>query len=294
MCDIQITKNIEGLDRYEEDQFITVNLGNIPNFLRKSNLCNSLDPDEILSVPKKCFLKKNTIEDINDLFMMVHTLEYWSVTECGSYFKLYDFCVKYKDILKHIIDQCCEDYSIWLFEELKTIISPSFTKYNFFSNNLSVYYNKWLTSKLDPETCLFVILIKKQHGFENDFLNEDTLLNLFNRSSELEKTLLLNRISKNEDFKTLEIISKMDIKFSYDIFDKILYNSSSEMKDFLKLKFDNAKFIERPWGSFRIRRPQGISGYCSCNCAYFCLNCIGMFNVSELIGQDYYYHYFKT
>ena len=60
--------------------FITLQISNIPEFLKCSDFYEALskDDDEI-TLPEHCFIGEQKIKNVSDMFRFVHTIHYWGI-----------------------------------------------------------------------------------------------------------------------------------------------------------------------------------------------------------------------
>uniref|UniRef100_A0A6C0AD60 Uncharacterized protein n=1 Tax=viral metagenome TaxID=1070528 RepID=A0A6C0AD60_9ZZZZ len=197
---------------------ILLEIKKIPEWLHSSEFYKNLDfNNEIIEIPEHCLINSLEINNINDLFQYIHTINFWNVQL--NYEILFDFVFKHKLLLGDFLEQCCEDYSIELFNLLN-----DYVKFNF--NIVEIIYNKidceelfgWLIKKklIELDYNLFMLLI---------FTNNTRFIEKFNLSRIFYDDIIFDETGKCSN-KVLQ--QKFEIS-SYDT--EAILNKSVENGD---------------------------------------------------------------
>lgn len=269
---------------------ILLEIDKIPEWLHSSEFYKNLDfNNEIIEIPGHCIINSLEINNLNDLFQYIHTINFWNIE--GNYEVIFDFVFKHKLLICDFLEQCCEDYNIELFNLLN-----NYVKFNF--NIIEIIYNQinceelfhWLIKKelilLDYNLFKFLIFTNNTRFMKNFNLNRifyddiifdetgkcsNKVLQQKFRMSDYDSEAILNKCVENGDIAFLIQLKKLfEYKFIYKIqiyvYDIIIKEQIEDSKNTIickKFLVDNLLIFSynNPYAHALIRKSHVIKGF---------------------------------
>lgn len=266
---------------------IKLDILNIPEFLHSSEFYKNLNSENEIIIPTHCFIENPVINDINDLYQFIHTLEFWDSPDINLYYILYDFIYEHKSLLIDFIDQCNDNYDIQIFGILKICIECDFIPIKIIKKGVKdkklfkwmIHKNIIKVSELKLDLNLFLYIIYSDKYDVNKYFPDNIVSeifdNLFFSKNYLILEPLLNQIVKTGNIRLIKIMELCIVNYQFSFYD-ILFNiiieplnsdneKTRECKNYLKEKLNVFSYVRHLWMGFRGPRgttgPRGYSPY---------------------------------